>query len=282
MDDYTRRDLACNLVFDFLFQVEPVGNEFRLEIHDVEDNIIFQSQEQFPDSDQALLAATNVYPLIRQESSYTIDASGGTGQVFYTLNGDGVSLQNNLTFDTEADAVQNIRALIGRYDEILLTNEACDTEGFHLIEHILLRPFTNQDELIDVCLDPSCEFCGEEDPYSFRIHVILPYWTKRFRNLNFRRFFERTLRAETPAHIHVRICWVSNEQMAELDETYRLWLEAKAMKEFDQTQLTDALRNLIQLLQRLKTVYPAATLHDCVEGEESNPIRLGSTNLGIF
>jgi hypothetical protein len=48
------------------------------------------------------------------------------------------------------------------------------------------------------------------------------------------------------------------------------------------TTLTDSRRRLIDVLQRLKTVYPAAVLHDCVEGENENPVRLGSTNLGIF
>ena len=282
IDDYSRRNLSCRAVLTILFRTEAIDSEFRLEIRDAEDNIIFQSRERFPDVDQALSAAESLYPSIRQESSYTIDTSGGTGQVFYSINTAGVTLQNDLFFETEADAVQNIRALIGRYDEILLSEEACNDEGFHLIEHLLLRPFTNQDELIEVCLDANCEFCGEEDPYSFRIHVILPYWTKRFRSLDFRQFFERTLRQETPAHIHVRICWISNEQMAELDQTYRLWLEAKSVKDFDQAQLTNRLRELIQLLQRLKTVYSAATLHDCVEGEDNNPVRLGSTNLGNF
>ena len=34
--------------------------------------------------------------------------------------------------------------------------------------------------------------------------------------------------------------------------------------------------------ERLKTIYPAAILHDCTEGQDQNPVRLGSTNLGIF
>jgi hypothetical protein len=138
------------------------------------------------------------------------------------------------------------------------------------------------DTLLDVCLDPACAFCGEEDPYSFRITVVLPYWPQRFRNLDFRRFFERTLREETPAHIHARICWINNAQMTELDARYRAWLTRKAASPVSPVALRKALADLIEVLQGLKTVYPAATLHDCEEGDDSNPVRLGSTNLGFF
>ena len=100
--------------------------------------------------------------------------------------------------------------------------------------------------------------------------------------LDFRRFFERTLREEAPAHIHVRVCWVGHDQMALLDEKYRAWLGDKANKDFDQDELTKTARELIQILQRLKTVYPAATLHDCEEDEGDNPVRLDNTNLGVF
>jgi uncharacterized protein len=282
IDDYSRRDLACDEVFSGLFGTSEVGSGFRLEIPDSQGTAIFRSVESFPDADAALAAARTLYPFIRQEKSYQVDASGGTGSIRYRIVAGGASLENDMTFDTAADAIRSARAIVDRYDEILLTEDACDEEGFHLIEHILLRPTTDQDALFDVCLDPGCLSCGDEDPYTFRVQVVLPYWPRRFRNLDFRRFFEQTLREETPAHIHVRICWVSNEQMAELDATYRAWIEARAATPVVQADLTQALKELIDILQRLKTVYPAATLHDCIEGENENPVRLGSTNLGIF
>ncbi len=280
--DYDRRDLACEDLFAELFSTRSIGGQFRVEIKDAQNVILFKSQELFPTRDDALLEAAKIFPSIRHEQAYQVDASGGQGQVFYRISGGGASLRHDQLLDTEADAVLSIRSLIDRHDEILESSESCNDEGFHLIEHILLRPFTNQDELLGVCLDSDCEFCGEEDPYSFRITVVLPYWPERFRNLNFRRFLERTLREETPAHVHARICWINNEQMTLLDERYRAWLEVKAVKDFDQLQLTDRLRELIGILQQLKTIYPAATLHDCEEGEDGNIVRLGSTNLGIF
>ena len=282
IDDYTRRDLACAEVFELLFTAEQDGSGWRVVVADAGGGVIFRSVESFADPAVAQAAAQALYPFIHDEASYEIDASGGTGQVRYTISAGGASLEHEGTFETEAAAVQNVRSLIARYDEILLGDPACEREGLHLIEHILLRPFTDQDRLMDVCLEPPCEMCGDEDPYSFRIHVVLPYWPRRFRNLDFRRIFEQTVRLETPAHVHATICWVSNAQMVELEQRYRAWLEARAAADFDQGALTQALQDLIDILQRLKSIYPAATLHDCVEGEDENPVRLGSTVLGLF
>ncbi|HWR82082.1 MAG TPA: hypothetical protein VN285_02135 [Candidatus Deferrimicrobium sp.] len=285
--DYRRRDLACAEVFDKLFSTRADGAAFRVEIKHASTAVIFKSSELFSTREEALAEARKLYPFIRQESTYSVDSSGGTGQVFFTISAGGASLATRDRFETEADAVQNIREIIDRYDEILETSSLCSNEGFHLFEHILLRPLTlppltDHDGLMAVCLDPSCESCDDEDPYSFRITVVLPYWPERFRNTAFRRHFERTLRQETPAHIHARICWINNQQMTELEEKYRVWLEAKSANDADQAALTEASRELIQILQRLKTVFPSAVLHDCVEGGDETPVRLGSTNLGIF
>ncbi|HEY5564611.1 MAG TPA: hypothetical protein VIL33_03405 [Rhodothermia bacterium] len=282
IDSFLRRNLGCDEHFEMFFRTREIGGQFRVEVRAADNSVIFKSQQLFVNRGLAVAAAAKIYPFVRQEDTYEVDASGGVDNVFFTMAAGGAILRHDELFETEADAVQQIRAVIDRYDELLLEGDVCDDEGFHLFEHILLRPFTNQDELMHVCLDPDCKTCGEEDPYSFRITVVLPYWPERFTNLDFRRFFERTLREETPAHIHARICWIANDQMLELDEKYRAWLEAKSVKDFDQTELTDTLRELIQLLQRLKTIYPAARLHDCSEGEDENPVRLGSTNLGIF
>jgi hypothetical protein len=283
MASYQRRDLACAELFGLMFTTRQVSGQFRVEIKAADNTVLFKSQEKFASRDTALAQARRIYPFLRNQASYVIDSSGGNGQVFYRIEGGGASLRHDALFDTRPDAAREIRALIARHDELLESEAACDQEGLHLIEHILLRPMSAQDPLLSVCLDPACEFCGEEDPYSFRITVVLPYWPRRFRNLDFRRFFERMVREETPAHIHARVCWIGNAQMAELDAAYHAWLTQKAAPEIDPAALRDALAELIAVLQRLKTVYPAATLHDCVEdGDDGNPVRLGSTNLGIF
>jgi hypothetical protein len=42
------------------------------------------------------------------------------------------------------------------------------------------------------------------------------------------------------------------------------------------------LRIVLRLLARLRNSYPGATLHDCDDGSDLNPVRLGSTALGNY
>jgi hypothetical protein len=81
-----------------------------------------------------------------------------------------------------------------------------------VIEHLLLRPKFPGDALFPVCSDGPCTRCGDEDPYSFRLTWMMPGWTYPFStNMDMRRFAERTVRQEVPAHLLAKICWVGND-----------------------------------------------------------------------
>jgi hypothetical protein len=282
ISDFRRRDLSCSALLDDLFSTSEENGQFRVEIRREDGTSIFRSLELFATRGEALAAAAALFPGLRREASYSINTSGGAGQVFFSINYQSSSLRNDHLFENELEAVRGIRTVVDRYDALLTSSEDCNEEGFHLIEHILLRPVDRDDRLMDVCLGENCESCGDEDPYSFRIHVVLPYWPRRFQNLDFRRFFEHTLRLETPAHIHVCVCWIDNTQMIELDRAYRAWLEAKSTRNSNADKLRTAADELIDVLQRLKTVYPAAMLHDCDVASDRRSVRLGTTNLGVF
>ncbi|MDD3743989.1 MAG: hypothetical protein PHX54_10235, partial [Lentimicrobiaceae bacterium] len=43
-----------------------------------------------------------------------------------------------------------------------------------------------------------------------------------------------------------------------------------------------SLQVVVNLLSKLRNVYPGATLHDCDDGSDQNPVRLGSTLLGNY
>lgn len=119
------------------------------------------------------------------------------------------------------------------------------------------------------------------DPYSFWTTVILPYWPERFQNINFRRFFESTLRREFPAHIGIRICWLDPKQMIQFEYYYRNWLEAISGKQ--NCNLQEIKACLIELLFDLKTVYPPATLQEdgCAPGSgDPDAVLLDYTQLG--
>ncbi len=281
IDTLLRRDLHCAGHLAALLSIEAAGPAFRIVIRGTDNAVLFASNETFATAAAAAAAMNALYPDLRSEAAFDIaQTQGATTFTLRIVSGE-TPLTHNATFDTEVDATRAARAIIDRYDA-LLASDLCNSEGMHLVEHILLRPAAPGDKLMSVCLGADCTACGDEDPYSFRVSVVLPYWPERFRNLHFRALLERTLREEAPAHVLVKVCWISQQQMIEFDAAFHAWLIAKAAADPDPAALRDTARDLIEIMEGLKTVYPAASLHDCDEGEDETIVRLGSTSLGIF
>lgn len=146
-------------------------------------------------------------------------------------------------------------------DAVNRSRKLINSEGLHLVEHILLRPRCKDDNgnyiecgckglprpCIDkknlchfqwkpggdpdpctsrktVCLTPGC------DPYSFVATVILPAWPERFRSESGRKIMEKMLQREAPAHILLRIMWLRPLDFCCLELYYKLWLEWLAQK----------------------------------------------------
>ena len=74
-----------------------------------------------------------------------------------------------------------------------------------------------------------CECLEVTDPYSFRVSVVLPAWSRRFRDINFRNFVETTIRSEAPAHTYLKLCWVSHEGMRAFEDCLCEWEEELAV-----------------------------------------------------
>ncbi|WP_146205048.1 hypothetical protein [Meridianimarinicoccus roseus] len=277
--DPTRRDLHCAALFGELFEYFSSGGT-RVRIRDGADKPLFVSDEVFGGVPAAREAARPIFETFRRAETFVV-AEEAPGAFSLTLRaGSGAKLRHRTTFATRLEATRRARELVARHDTLLHT--LCDDEGLHVIEHVLLRPRAPEDRLMQVCLPEDCAFCGEEDPYSFRVHIILPYWPSRFRDPGFRSYAERLIREETPAHIHPRICWVSDADMRALDRAWRGWLETQADAAASEEARVEALSRLIGVLEGLSTVNPAAVLHDCDEGDAGPIIRLGATNLGLF
>ncbi len=165
-------------------------------------------------------------------------------------------------------------------------------EGMYVIEHILLRPDVTKDiapenTFLPICTD-NCEGCEDIDPYSFRVSIVLPGWTERYSNVDFRRFLEELIQKELPAHIVAKICWIGypksydtkgeENEMVELEEAYKAWLLAKT--DMGQKQPNPKLKRLLKILSTLHTIYPQGKLHNCDDDKEQQDIILGRTNLG--
>jgi hypothetical protein len=93
----------------------------------------------------------------------------------------------------------------------------------------------------------------------------------------FRRFAENTIRAEIPAHLGLKICWVSGAQLQTFETLYCDWESELAKAQPDAVQLSNKLKSLIDEFGQLKNIYPKATLHDCVDGDDQNRVYLNQT-----
>lgn|GEM_PF-442953 len=140
-----------------------------------------------------------------------------------------------------------------------------------------------QDDFLPINLKDECGSCRIEDPYSFIASVVMPYWQGRFINQDFRGFFERSLQLECPAHIALNICWVSYDHMKEFELKYKKWLVENSKIVKDPVALSTSLNALIDILERLRTVYPGGTLHDCASDDTlQNSVILNRTALGTI
>ena len=120
--------------------------------------------------------------------------------------GDGFATEDEALF-----AADSVRYFLRRLNEL--------SEGLHIIEHILLRPFGTGTGHARLSLTP--EF------YAFRLTVVLPSWTVRTQQQGFRAFAEEAIGINCPAHIVPRVVWLNYAEMAEFEYLYEAWLEAK-------------------------------------------------------
>jgi hypothetical protein len=96
-------------------------------------------------------------------------------------------------------------------------------------------------------------------------------------DITMRRFAEKTIREEIPAHLGVKICWVSSAQFDRFETKYCAWLSELAMEQPDPVNLHNTFKIFLEEFNSLKNVYPRATLHDCVDGNDGNRVLLGQT-----
>lgn len=156
-----------------------------------------------------------------------------------------------------------------------------------IVEHLLLRPrnkpssaFPTGDALLPICIGPDCHLCGEEDPYSFRLTIVLngeQSFGLANQGIAFRRYAEKAIRMEVPAHLGVKICWVSAEQLTAFEQLWCAWLSELAKPKPDANALHERHKELLALFEKLKSVYPPASLHDCVDGDDENRVYLNNT-----
>ena len=140
-----------------------------------------------------------------------------------------------------------------------------DKEGFHVLEHILLRPNDPDDLLLQISLGCAPQYTPR-DPYSSWLTVVLPNWPDKFNDKYFQEHFEQTFRREMPAELAARFCWLDKEKMYDFEKRYMTWMEAKAACTPDECHVTEAANELINWLNETPC---SCSCNDCCEAEQA-------------
>lgn len=94
-----------------------------------------------------------------------------------------------------------------------------NSEGMHIVEHLLLRPVAGEGAEAAM---PAPEF------HELRLTAVLPGWTARTRQRAFRRFAQETLRANCPAHLALECRWLDYDALQQFEHDLERWMLAKA------------------------------------------------------
>ncbi len=275
---YTRRSFQDCIKEHFEIYKKGDADEFRFRLKDVSGKYILRASEWYQNKELALLDIVKIMGYCLDETNY-IPRTTGTGRFTFDINeGDKTIAVGSQFLDSEKDLSLEIKNSVNILKKI---DEEC--ERFYLVEHILLRPKSNNDTFLKIRVEDDCNCCsGLIDPYSFRITVIVPYWPDRFRNMDFRSFFESTFRMEAPAHVHVKICWVTEESIMKFEKSYNDWLFENAKDQPDVNTLTEHHTRLINALGQLRSVYPESKLYDCKGDGKEMPVVLDHSFLGTI
>lgn len=314
--DYSRRNLSNSFVEMYNFIDTDNQSVYRWRIVDTHGDIVLSSTAEYFDTSAANKELYFAVLQIIQTREYKIKEAFKNGTITDLSIVDNILIQKSdagkYSYDIINPAIKdkkNPNRIIARrfeyytdlkdleksiLDLIHFMKEDFTEEGMFLIEHMMLRPdvnltTVNPDTFMPICAD-ECDNCEPIDPYSYRVSVVLPGYTLRFANTDFRNYIEKIIKEELPAHVLAKICWIgyrekdvkdpAENQLVQFEKTYKDYLFAKT--DLNQEQPEPQLASFIKALTVLDNVYPTGRLFDCSDENErlSDKIILGKTNLG--
>ncbi|KAF2338332.1 hypothetical protein [Flavobacterium tistrianum] len=311
--DYSRRNLSNSFVQMYNFIDSDNQSVYRWRIVDTNNEIVLSSTAEYFDTSAANKELYFAVLQIIQTREYKIKEAFKNGTVTDLSIIDNILIQQSdagkYSYDIINPDKKNPDRIIARrfeyytnlqdleksiLDLIHFMKEDFTEEGMFLVEHMMLRPDVNQITVNPATFMPICaEECGDcepIDPYSYRVSVVLPGYTLRFANTDFRNYIEKIIKEELPAHVLAKVCWIgyrekdvkdpAENQLVQFEKTYKDYLIAKT--DLNQEQPEPQLISFIKSLTSLDNVYPTGRLFDCSDENErlSDKIILGKTNLG--
>lgn len=259
--NYDRRTLSSSFVDVFSLISDEDKTVFSWHIHDENDNIILSANTAYnnlPAANKALYQS--VLQIIQTQTKVVEEAFAKSvitdaiienvqvhisesGKYFFDIidtekdsdDPDYIIAKQSKFYDTQTEVRDAILQLIS-FMKFKFTEE-----GFFLVEHILLRPNVVENDntpFLPICTNNCEDDCGI-DPYSYRVSIVIPGYTYRFSNPDFRKYMEQIIKEELPAHILPKICWIGYREndLENLKEEYLQQLEDEkqmALQELDE------------------------------------------------
>ena len=268
-----RRNLAL-VSYDTYAEVDAdPGDEFRFRVrHRVSNKILLSSSMHYATHDAARAEMVHAIERAQQPAGYQRALAGDGRPYFNIVDAQGEVIARRIEYFADAAAMEAAIASLMAY-----LREHYGGEGMYCIEGLALR-LVDDDDRASICTDPDCGEGADDDPFSWRLHFVLPAYAGRFRDAGFRDFAERTIREQTPAHLLPKVCWVASDDMAAVEAAYRAWITLpEGAAPATRRVATAALR---EVLARAKNIYPARRLFDCTSEEVKPYFVLGRNALG--
>ncbi len=281
--NHQRRNLG-DVTYDIYAEIDATpNNEFRFRLrHRETQAILLSSSTRYETRGDAQAAMRRALDYAQQPSRYQHRVATDGRHYFNLVD------ETNRIVARRIEYFASEAAMHQAIDEVIeYFKQNYSDEGMYLVELILLRPDPpataseiSEDPFLPICPLPDCIDCVDADPYSYRLQVILPAYGSRFSKPDFRRFAETVIRAEVPAHILPKVCWINADAMAELEARYRDWLYLKA--DVTRADRQGKLNAFIESLFAVKNVYPAQALTPCKSPETQPKFIVGRTALGTL
>lgn len=272
--DSRRRNFG-EFEYDAHAEVEEVAADtFRFHLRDAGNVPLWSSTANYATSSLAKKALGRAITTASLPPGYRTHPTADEQFDYTIVDGTEILARSSSKFASETDVAKAVDSALD------YTRSNYSDEGMYVIESILLRPDDATDPMLPICTEPDCDECEGADPYSYRIHVILPAYGSRFHSMEFRRFTEEVIRTETPAHILPKVCWINQEDMKLLEKSYQDWIALKSQS--DTSERLDKLEQFIADLFSVKNVYPSHQLHACDAAEDQPKFLLGRTTLGTI
>jgi hypothetical protein len=135
--DYQRKTLTCPPEFDIVLYrdvTEGVVKSYRLQLKNKENKVLLNGSKSYRQQQNALKAAKDLKEQVLKGNISLSDAeSPEYASVVVKDKEDNIALESEVMKKTKAEALKETI-------EKLAFPEDCAVEGFHIVEHILLRP----------------------------------------------------------------------------------------------------------------------------------------------